>query len=400
MKEPTVAYIRGYIQINVTGKQTESFLNMVGKQQISIWNVQRTAMQVIQCCVLVTDFWQLRPLVKTTGCRIHIQKRCGLPFLIMKIRQRKFLLFGGILFIVGLYMLTSLVWSIEVKGNVRIPTEKILTVAKEQGLYPFQWIFRLRTPDSLAKAIHMQLHDASWIGIYRTGTKVKIQVVEATKPNTKQLMNPRHLIAIDDAVITHIIAERGRAVVARHMRVRKGGLLISGIVDSPMGMKYVAAKGEVRGLVWHKYDISAPFITRHKVYTGQQVERKYGYVGKQKLLLSGFKHIPYSHYERMKNKHFVHWRHITLPFGYLQETVKEVKYVTQKRSLAQAVYAGIRQAREDVLVRYGPHAHIQVEKTLHQRTDNDKVMIRILFEVEQSIVKELPLVHSLGMKIK
>jgi similar to stage IV sporulation protein len=39
---------------------------------------------------------------------------------------------------------------------------------------------------------------------------------------------------------------------------------------------------------------------------------------------------------------------------------------------------------------------IRSENILHEKTDNGKVYMKVLFEVEQSIVKEEPLVYMQG----
>ncbi|MCY7486983.1 sporulation protein YqfD [Paenibacillus alvei] len=398
MKAPVLAHARGYVRVRIRGGSAESFINSAVSSQIQVWDVQRTSFHDFQCYVLVSDYFKLKPILKQTGCRVHVEQRMGLPFTMRRVLRRKFFLIGFAFFMLGLYMLSSLVWSIEVKGNVRIPTEQVLAAAKEQGIYPFQWTFRLRDPDVIAKAMHTKLKEASWIGVNWEGTRVAIQVIEATKPDALKLVNPRHIVASADAVVTDIIAENGRAVVARNARVKKGDVLISGAIGNETEPKDVVAKGEVRGLVWHQYEISSPLVMRHKVYTGEEKERKYIVTGSRRLMIAGFGDIPYAHYELLQEDNTLRWRQLSLPIGWMIEKIKEVQFASEERTAEQASEAGLKQARADVLGKNGPNARIHSEKILHQKTDNGKVVMKVLFEVEQSIAEELPLVRQFEQK--
>lgn len=398
MKAPVLAHARGYVRVRIRGGSAESFINSAVSSQIQVWDVQRTSFHDFQCYVLVSDYFKLKPILKQTGCRVNVEQRMGLPFTMRRVLRRKFFLIGFAFFMLGLYMLSSLVWSIEVKGNVRIPTEQVLAAAKEQGIYPFQWTFRLRDPDVIAKAMHLKLKEASWIGVNWEGTRVAIQVIEATKPDALKLVNPRHIVASADAVVTDIIAENGRAVVARNARVKKGDVLISGAIGNETEPKDVVAKGEVRGLVWHQYEISSPLVMRHKVYTGEEKERKYIVTGSRRLMIAGFGDIPYAHYELLQEDNTLRWRQLSLPIGWMIEKIKEVQFASEERTAEQASEAGLKQARADVLGKNGPNARIHSEKILHQKTDNGKVVMKVLFEVEQSIAEELPLVRQFEQK--
>lgn len=117
--------------------------------------------------------------------------------------------------------MSSLIWDIEVKGNDKLSTESVLKAARQEGLYPFQWSFRLSSQDKLSRALMQKLPEASWIGVEKQGTLVTIQVVEASQPTPAPLYSPRHIISKADAVVTEIFAEQGRPVVHKNTRVKK-----------------------------------------------------------------------------------------------------------------------------------------------------------------------------------
>lgn len=53
-------------------------------------------------------------------------------------------------------------------------------------------------------------------------------------------------------------------------------------------------------------------------------------------------------------------------------------------------------AQRDLLAKYGTDTVILEQKILHEKSDNGKVYMKVLFEVEQNIAEELPIVQSQG----
>ncbi|CAH0119617.1 MULTISPECIES: sporulation protein YqfD [unclassified Paenibacillus] len=394
MNSPTLAKFRGYVTIAVRGENLETFVNEATFKQIEIWNIRRISDQAASMNVLLRDFFKLRPLLKQTSCRIHVEERVGFPFLLDKLGKRKALIAGGLLFMAGLYLLSSLVWDIEVSGNVNIPKEEILQAAREEGIYPFQWTFRLDSQETLSKSLARRLPDTSWVGVEKKGTTISIQIVESTKPERRPLLNPRHLVSKADAVVTHIYAEQGQAVVGKHSRVKKGSVLISGIIGEAGYQRTVVAKGSVRGLVWHEYNIASPLVRKQKTYTGEWRERKYIVVGNRAVQISGYGQLPFEQFETVAEREQARVGNRTLPFGIMTEKIMEVRYVEQPLSEEEAKNVGLELARADISRKNGADAKIEAEKILHQKTDNGKVYMNVLFEVEQAIAEELPLVQD------
>ncbi|WP_028544932.1 sporulation protein YqfD [Paenibacillus taiwanensis] len=393
MKPPALANWRGYVRVRIRGQYAEQLLNKLSAKQMLIWDVAREEDNQVSFFMMLPDFFRLRPLLKETGCRVHVEARFGLPFSVKQVRKRTFFISGLFLFLLGMYMLSSLIWTIDVKGNERISTDDVLAAAREEGIYPFQWTFRMKKLDTLSKELNARLPSTSWIGVTRQGTKVVIHVVESTVAENRTLRNPSHLIARTDAVVTEIIAKAGRAVVRPNTRVKKGSVLISGIVGSAQAQQAVPAKGVVRGLVWHEYEISSPLISKQKVLTGEFTERHYVQLGERRLQVSGFGDIPYAQYEVTTDVAATSWGRVSLPFGWITEKIAEVQLVAEERSEQAAMQEGLKQARFDIVAKNGPDARVKTEKILHQKSENGKVKLKVLFEVEQSIAVEQPIIH-------
>lgn len=396
MNASWMQWVRGIVTIRVRGEGMEGLVNRALAAGLQLWSIRFTSGGELECEVTVGDFFRLRPILRETGCRLHVVARLGLPFWLVKVQRRLFFAGGLALFFVGMYLLSSLVWTIEVKGNELLSEEQILQVARQEGVYPFQWSFRLEGTEVLSKRLTQKLPGAAWIGVEKRGTKITIQVVETKNAAPKPLLNPRHLVASMDAVITHILAESGRPVVKRNMKVRKGDVLISGIYGDEAHTKTVVAKGTVKGLVWHEYNIVSPLQRELKVYTGNTETRWYAVIGGRAFKVSGFGKSKFAAYETARHMEKVTWRSNEMPLGRIKETVMEVRKDNHSISVEEAKATGLLQARADLLAKAGSSAEIRAENILHEKTDNGKVYMKVLFEVEQSIVAERPLVYMQG----
>ncbi|MNW29460.1 putative stage IV sporulation protein YqfD [compost metagenome] len=391
MKLPSLSQMRGVVTIVVRGEGIERLINELARQGVEIWDLKPLTDGKMEMNIRVTDFLQLRPLLKRTGCRVKVKKRYGMPFVMMRLWGRKWFVFGFTVFIFIIFCLSSLVWDVKVVGNEKIASEDVLSAARQEGIYPFQWIFRLPEQDKLSANLTRNLPGTSWVGVSRTGTQITIQVVEAAEP-VKKLMDPRHLVSKSDGIVSYIYAERGQPEVKKNDRVRKGQILISGI----QGNKIVVSKGEVRGNVWHEYNIEVPLVRKQKIYTGEKKQRGYLFFGNTAIQLTGYGKVTFEKSQTLTEMDPLTWRSMKLPIGWMSEKVLETTEIELKLSEDEAKKSGLERAKRDIIAKNGRTSVILEQKILHEKTDNGKVYMKVLFEVEQNIAEELPIVHNQG----
>jgi len=395
MQSNIVSLIRGFVRLRVRGEHKELLLNRLVDERIMVWNISRKNDEM-ELDLHLSDFFRLRAFLKETGCRMHVVARFGAPFLMHRLERRKFWVAGFFLFVLGLYMLSFLVWSVQIIGNERVNTQTVRQIAAEQGIHPWAWKFRLADPDALSAKLMQRIPEAAWIGVSMQGTRVTIEIVENTVPDERPLMNPRHLVSTSDAVITEIITEQGKPMVRRNMRVKKGDILISGIIGNEDFQQVVVAKGEVKGLVWYEYEINVPLKQSRKVYTGNEQKRFYLVFGNRAMQITGYGEEPFAQEVKQQEREVLKWRDYTLPFGWMSELRKEVKIETYEIKPETAKELGLSHVRADIIAKYGMDAKIHDEKILHESIQNGKVYMKVLLEVEHSISEERPIVPLAG----
>ena len=391
MKGNWVAYARGYVWVKLIGEASERFVNLATRERIDLWHISFTPEGEMTFGVAIPDFFRMRALLKESGCRTRIVSRHGLPFRLARLSRRKTFAAGMLGFVLALFVLSTLIWDVRVEGNSAIPEEKIRQAARAEGIYDYQWSFRLGDAATLSQRLALRLPEAAWVGVDKRGTSVTITVVESTKPESKELEGPRHLVAKADAVVTRIVAENGRPKVERNDRVRKGDILISGILGEGNNSKQVVSKGKVMGLVWHEYRIVSPLQAKTRNLTGESKERGYLVIGSRALQISGYGGESFERSQIRTELQKARLWNMELPFGTMKEHELEVVEIGKKLTSAEAKEVGLAQARAELLAKAGKDATIKAENILHEHTENGKVMLTVLFEVEQSIEVERPI---------
>ncbi|AQT83908.1 putative stage IV sporulation protein [Paenibacillus larvae subsp. larvae] len=391
MQAKMISWLQGYVSIEIRGKRIEAFLNEAMAAKMSIWDIQFNGEHILTLFILVRDFFRLRPLLKRTGCKLHVKERFGLPFATRVMLQRKWFAVGLLSFIAGLYLLSSLVWSVTVEGNEKIPKEQILSAAAKQGVHRFQWKFKLGDSNELASKLQSSLPGVSWIGVELHGTRLTIKVVEAKLPEKKKDQTPKHIIAGKNAVITEILAKKGKPQVRPGSYVKKGSILISGLIGDEANQAQVTAEGTVKGLVWYESDIESPLTRTYQIYTGESKDKDYLVIGNRGLQLTGYGKNPFKQSETVPRFSVLTIKNWKLPFGWLNEKVMETKLVEEPVKLEDAKKTGLEQARTKLLTEAGKDARIVSEKILHEKTESGKVYMKVHFEVEQYMMEEQPI---------
>ncbi|WEK53050.1 MAG: sporulation protein YqfD [Candidatus Cohnella colombiensis] len=398
MKGTWVSTLRGFVWVKLLRGDSEKLLNEATAAGITLWNIAFTPQGEMTFGVSIPDFFNLRPLLKRCGGRTQIISRHGLPFRMARLARRKVFAIGMLGFVVALFILSSFIWNVRLEGDSLIPEEKIRQAMAAEGIVPFRWSYRLPDTATLAQRLTKQLPEAAWVGIEKQGTSLVVTIVDSTKPEQKPLESPSHLVAKTDAVITRIVAENGRPKVERNDRVRKGDVLISGLIGDEKNNKSVVSKGTVMGLVWHEIQITSPMTKKIKSYTGGTQQRSYLVIGNRALQLSGYREEPFADSQIRTTVKRTQLRNWVLPFGTMKELELETIESVQRLTEEQAKQAGLLAARTQLLEKSGKEAVIKAENILHEQTENGKVVLTVLFEVEQSIAIPRPMVPTSSSK--
>ena len=246
-----LSYIFGYVSIVVEGYFIERFINICNNQKIFLWNMQRKHSTIIKVNIGIKDFKRIKNIAQKTKCRVKIQEKKGMPFILHKYKKRKIFAIFFILLIFAVITLSNFIWNIEVTGNDKISSEEILRDLEENNFKIGTTKINLNTKRIIDK-VRLKRDDLAWMGIEIKGTNAIVKVVEADlKPDIIQEQEYCNIVATKDAMIVKISAQNGIAVVKEGDIVTKGTILVQGWLEGQFtGIHYVHANGEVQAKVW------------------------------------------------------------------------------------------------------------------------------------------------------
>ena len=235
-------WVMGTVRFSIHGAP-EPFLNQCARSGISLWNIEKK--EDFTACILAGGSRHLLPSARKTKCVLKVRERRGLPFRLAFLRRRKGLVVGAILAFLLVQILSLHVWSVEVSGNVGIPTAQIESVASELGIKPGVW-----KKDIQAKLLQEQLMNAfpqtSWLSVNTSGCLIRIELEELSeKPDLEANKRACNILAKATGQILYMEVYAGTPEVKEGDAVVEGQLLLNAVVEDTYGgntLKHAAGK--------------------------------------------------------------------------------------------------------------------------------------------------------------
>ena len=252
--------------VHLTGYAPERFLNLCGKNNILLWNLQSTEDGYL-FHISIEGFKMLRPILKKTHTKVRILEKKGLPIIFFRYRKRKLFVAGLLLCISMLFYVSGFVWNIEVRGNSYLSEETILMFLEEEEAYFGTKISKI---DCLAleEKLRSEYPEVIWTSIKIYGTKMTVDIQESLLPkDTYEAASDEvcDIVASKDGIITYIITRQGTPLVNVGTEVKKGDSLVSG--ELPVTSDY----GEV---ITYLYESADADVIAQVQYPYQQVISK------------------------------------------------------------------------------------------------------------------------------
>ena len=383
-------YLKGYVIIRIKGLSLERLLNLALANNIYLRDVNRISNVEIEATVSLKGYKALEKIVSKTGCRVDIEDNGGIPFLLERIKKRKMLGFGVIIFIVLVGLLSSVVWEIEVLGTEQIAPKEIHNILKDNGIKVGKWKKDLDT-EEIEKALLKELEYISFLEVRTSGVKLIVDLKEQDIPPEKiDKSYPSNLVAKKKGVITKIMATNGSAVVKKGKVVEKGDILITGVMESEDSEEsyLVHSEGEVLAETRYTHTIEEPIVKEKKQETGRiyrQRGLKFG--GKGIKFFSG--DIPYDNYiEEVEEKDIINlkWPKIDIPIKIVNHIFVEVKSEEVKHDVEYLKQKAQIEAVEEINKTLSKDTEIISKDIIHTIEDNilkTKVIVETLEDISK-----------------
>lgn len=345
-----LSYIFGYVRITIEGYYIERFINICINNKILIWNIKREKEGVkLFLNVGINDFKRLIQVSKKTKCKIKINKKTGMPFLLNKYRKRKIFALFLVIVIIAIMISSNYIWNIEIKVEDNQELIGIDADIQEAGLTLGKLKSKVYTTD-IIRQIRLKRDDISWIGIELKGTNAIVKIVKAKEaPEIIDENDYTNIVANKSGIITKIVAQNGTAKVKIGDTVEKGMILIEGTMTGKYtDIRYVHSIGEIEAKVWYTKTDKIYFKKIEKEYTNNQ-ENKY------KLRINKFQINLYKTLSNFKNydtieeeKKIKIFSDFYLPISITKITNREQINVEKEYSLEEAKNIGIQKLKQEL----------------------------------------------------
>ncbi|OIQ12037.1 sporulation protein YqfD [Neomoorella thermoacetica] len=407
------AYLTGYLVLTISGDDPEAFLNLALARGLTLLDVTRTGKGQILVKMPVSEYRLLRPLARESHCRVRIVDKRGLPFFSRRLRGRQLLLVGVLFFLVAIYILSACVWVVDVrpeKGTLRqVTPDQVIAAARAEGLKPGAWKGRIDIR-ALEYGLEQRLPQLAWVGVSFHGTRAEIKVVEKIPPPAGDDYElPASIIAAKDGVIKQILVMNGEGRVAVGDTVRRGEVLISGLILPPEPEKkpgenqpqqqprpeprLVRARGIVRARVWYEEEKEIERLQVREQATGRQQRAIIIKTPGRQVVLRGPARSPYAHYlQENKVITLPSWRNFPPPVELIISTYREIRIQKQQLGYEEAVRVAGQQALASLKARLPAGVTITGEKIIPLTgTGEQRVRVRAWVETEEDIGQVVPL---------
>ncbi|KJS80382.1 MAG: hypothetical protein JM58_18810 [Peptococcaceae bacterium BICA1-8] len=392
------SYLVGYLIIIIEGQFPEKVINMALTRGIFLWDIVQIGERKISLKIRLYAFKPLARIARMCRCRVSIYDRCGLPFHIKRVKARKTLAIGSIMFLLSLYILTSFIWVIEVKGAEDLTVNEIKSLAAQWGLKSGTVIKRIDL-DKIETGMQDSHPKLAWVGISIQGTKATIEISEKVLiPKTNE-HKFAHLVAKEAGTIAEMLVLLGTPQVKEGDRIERDQILISGYVYpeiqlnddgtyTPGGQpQLVRSKGIVRAKVMHVRKNSCSLVETEVIRTGAKSEQVLLKIGKKQIILQGEETPPYENYMLETNsKHILAWRNINVPVELIINRYWEEKHMVNTYGLEGAYREAIKRAEKDLSAILAADVKV-IQKSVNLLPSEEKssVVVEVIWECIENV---------------
>ena len=250
-------YFFGWVGFQISGIYTERFLSYILQNRLPVYKIvpQKDGVHAV---TTPRAYKKLRQPAKKYGVKLRHDSKGGFPLFFKKLWSRKGLCAGILLCIIFLYVLSGLVWQIDVVGNSTVSDDDILLALQQNGVHLGCYIKNLSLK-SISKKLVVQCPQVARAAIHYSGSRVVVDIDErrVAQPGEEEI--PANVVAAQNGKVVSITPRSGHAQVVAGDYVYKGQLLITGVYEDYWQKSHlVRAEGEVLAAVEQQISFYIP----------------------------------------------------------------------------------------------------------------------------------------------
>ena len=379
-----------YVLVKIEGKNVNNYIKWLIKNKINIINLNVIKYNELHIIIDYNDYNKLTKYSRTF--KVTIIKKYGKLRLLDIIKNNFIMISSLILAIIFLFLLSNIIFSVEIIYNDQEIIKLLKNELEKYNIKKFQRKKSYKYIENVKeKILKDNLDVIEWLEIEESGTKYIIRLVERKKENKKEEYEYQSIIATKDSIIKEIKAYSGEKVKSINGYVRKGDIIVSGILTRPDGTKfYTKANGYVLGEVWYKIDIEYPLYYQEEMVTGKNKNVLSFYFLDNRIVL-----FPYKKYKQFRVKSDILLQGNIIPFKLAWENLYEVKVKEDIYTFDEAIDRAIDYSVDKLKKNNKNITKINNIEVLNKQYLNSKIKLSLFVSTIEDITKIIEITEDI-----
>lgn len=365
--------------IRITGKSRRNLLNKIFKNNINVFDIKILEKEIILKCSY-EDYKKIKKINYIN--EITIINTNGIKKIKRQIKSYSIFIITFICFSILLLFISNHIYFIKINTEKKEIYNLINNTLKENNIKLYMKKQNNKKLNLIEEKIKTKLKDnVEWIEIKQKGITMEVDIVERIKDKKEDLdITPKNIVARKNGYIVDIYGEKGEIVKFKGDYVKKGDIIISGIIHRNDNIvNKVKAKGNVYAKTWYKVLSSSPLYYKEKTIKNSNNKISVNILGKEINIIK-YKTKP----KKEKQINLINLSNIKITFKteniYEEKSqkynIKELKELINKRSI-QKIKSSL-----------NSDEYIIKQKTLKNYYKDDKMYIETFFEIYEEISQE------------
>lgn len=367
--------------LRITGPNPKRFLLYLRKIGINLIQMEEEE-HSYKIMVTEEDYLKIKEL--PTIYEIHVLKVTGPRYLIQTFFQKKIFFLCLVFAFFLLWVLSHVIFEVEVVHEKKEIRDLLYEELRNAGIERLHPVKSFEQKEKIRSDILLRHKDTlEWIEIDRIGTKYVVRVEERRKKQEEEAYQIQDIIAKKEGIITHIESKTGEILVHKNQYVKKGDILITGVIKNKEEVKsYVKAEGKVLAETWYKATVRLPYHYHEEQETGRQKHLfQIKFLGNT---ISLFDFSPYQA-KRVEEHPIIIDSLLDTRFSYNLE--KELKVIDETYTKEDAMKRAEELAKEKVSTMLGVNGDVIFTKQLKITEEDSKIIVDVFLKVEEDITE-------------
>ncbi len=310
--------LKNRLEIQILGVNLKRLIKSLYKNKINIYNLTQPSFRELNIIINSSDYKKLRPMLK--DYEFKIISRYGFEYLKEFTKKRIGLFFLVICFVLCLFFNYNFLSNINIYGTKQIDKNEIMQYLNSMGIKRNSF-FTAIDPEQIEANLESKFDEISMISVIKKGTNLIVNIKE--KIETENLILKSNIVAKESGKILEISTVQGTSKVSVGDIVKKGDVLIEGVINNDGKTSDCKAIGNVKMQVW--YETSTTFMFKEKTYnrTGKKIVNSYYEIFNKRMKMK-VKNNTFKNYEKETKTQYL-FKNLLIPIKIYKEIYYEIE---------------------------------------------------------------------------